>query len=217
MKIRKAFLAAFLLSMILLASAWKGTAADEIQLPAFGRDTVLVWKIQNANFGWDFVVRIAEFLPDRFLEWEEMPSQGTTFMSSQDVREAKGFVNSQLFEPGVDTRSKNVTTLWLSQKIYREFKEKKKIKMNLDGVPGWMTLEGTDQFTVEVNKSKVSLPVIKVKDDRGAERWFLDLEENALLIRHLVKQYDQSLVSITTNKSNTLRFIKGSKLNNLPR
>jgi hypothetical protein len=216
MTIGKASCCVFLISTAMLAIAWKELFADEIQLPAFGRDTVLVWNIKNANYSSDFVIRIAEFLPDRYLEWEEPPSQGTIFMPSRDVQEAQGFVNSQLFETGVDTRSKNATTLWLSQKIYRDFKNKKRIKINLDGVPGWMTFEGTDQFTVEVNKTKISLPVIKIKDDRGSERWFLDLEENPLMVRHLINQYDQSLVSITTNKSNTLRFIKGRKLANPP-
>jgi hypothetical protein len=206
----------FLISTAMLAIAWKELPADETKLPAFGRDTVLVWNIKNANYSWDFVIRIAEFLPDRYLEWEESPSQGTIFMASRDVQEAQGYVNSQLFESGGDTRSKNVTTLWLSQRIYRDFKNKKRIKINLDGVPGLMTFEGTDQFTVDVNKTKTSLTVIKIKDERGSERWFLDLEENPLMVRHLINQYDQSLISITTNKSNTLRFIKGRKLANLP-
>ena len=42
-----------------------GAARAEAPIPAFGRDTVLVWKIANEgepNAG-TFVVRIAEFLP----------------------------------------------------------------------------------------------------------------------------------------------------------
>jgi hypothetical protein len=51
-----------------------------------------------------------------------------------------------------------------------------------------------------------------VKDDRGNERWFLDSEENALLVKHAVRAYVQTLTSITTDKPNTLRWIKGKKL-----
>ncbi len=216
MKTGKTSFCVLLAFIAMPATAWKMLSADDFQLPAFGRDTVLVWKTQTPKYSSDFVLRIAEFLPDRYVEWEEQPFQGTLFMPSRDLQEAKGYVSSQLFEPGVDTRSKNATTVWLSRKIFLDFKARKRIKINLDGVPGWVAWEGTERFTVEVNKSKVQLPVIKMKDDRGSERWFLDQEENALLVRHLLKEYDHSLVSITTNRSNTLRFIRGRKLENLP-
>jgi hypothetical protein len=203
---------ASLISVAILGIAVKNTSADENQLPAFGRDTVLVWKTQNLNYGSDFVIRIAEFLPDRFLEWEDDQTQGTLFMSSRDIREAQGYSSNDLFKSGIDTRTQNVTTMWLSQKIFQDLKAKKKIKINLDGVQGSLTFVGVDQVTLEVNKSKLTLPVIKVKDDRGSERWFLDQEDNPLMVRHLIRQYDQSLVSITTDRPNTLRFIKGNKL-----
>jgi hypothetical protein len=208
----KIFCCASLVSMVILGIASKTLCADENQLPSFGRDTVLVWKTQNLDYRSDFVMRIAEFLPDRFLEWEDGQTQGTLFMASRDIQEAQGYSSSNLFKSGIDARTQNVTTMWLSQKIFRDLKAKKKIKINLDGVQGSVTFAGTDQITLEVNKSKVALPVIKVKDDRGSERWFLDQEDNPLMVRHLIRQYDQSLVSITTDRPNTLRFIKGNKL-----
>jgi hypothetical protein len=190
--------------------------AGEMQLPSFGRDTVLVWKIENVDFSADFVVRIAEFLPDRYLEWEDEKTQGTIFMPDRDVRKAQGFVGTQLFESGIDSRGRNVTTLWLSQKIFQDLKEKRKIKFPLDGIAGQMTFEGTDQMTIEVNRSSRALPVIKTKDDRGSERWFLDNPENPLLAKHTIRQFSQTLVSITTDRQNTLRWIKGRKLANPP-
>ena len=45
----------------------------------------------------EFVVRIAEFLPDRFLEWEDSNTQGTIFMPDRDVIGARGFSSSNLF------------------------------------------------------------------------------------------------------------------------
>jgi hypothetical protein len=60
----------------------------------------------------------------------------------------------------------------------------------------------------------MELPVIKVNDDRGSERWFLDSEENPLLVKHAIRQFCQILASITTDRSNTLRWIKGKKLTN---
>jgi len=56
-----------------------------------------------------------------------------------------------------------------------------------------------------------------VSDGRGGERWFLDQEENPLLVKHTVRHYTEVLSSITTNRANTLRWIKGKKLQNPPR
>jgi hypothetical protein len=203
---------ASLISVAILGIALKTFSADENHLPSFGRDTVLVWKIQNPGYMSEFVIRIAEFLPDRFLEWEDGQTQGTLFMSSRDIREAQGYSSSDLFKAGIDARTQNTTTMWLSQKIFQDLKTKNKIKINLDGVQGSVTLVGTDQMPLEVNKSQLSFPVIKVKDDRGSERWFLDQEDNPLMVRHMIRKYDQRLISITTDRPNTLRFIKGNKL-----
>ena len=210
----KFLICACLISMATPGSALAMLSADENQLPAFGRGTILVWTTQNREFRSDFVIRIAEFIPDRFLEWEDGQTQGTLLMSSRDIQGAQGYSSSDLFKSGIDARARDVTAMWLSQKIYRDLKTKKKIKIYLDGVQGVVTLVGIDQMTIEVNKSKLVVPVIKVKDDRGSERWFLDQEDNPLMVRHLIRQYDQSLVSITTDKPNTLRFIKGTKLKN---
>jgi hypothetical protein len=192
-----------------------GTLAES-QLPIFGRDTVLVWKIKSRDFDSEFVARIAEFSPDRFLEWEDSSTQGTIFMPSRDVLAAKGYVSANLFESGVDSRGKNVTTLWLSQQIYRDLKSKRKVKCNLDSIASQMTYRGDDHLTVEVNRSPRELPVIRVTDDRGSERWFLDQEENPLMVKHMLREFSQTLTSITTDRPNTLRWIKGKKLANPP-
>jgi hypothetical protein len=186
----------------------------EVRLPAFGKDTVLVWNIHNQDFSSKFVVRIAEFLPDRYVEWEDETTQGTIFMPNRAVMGAKRFVSARLFEGGVDTRGKDATTLWLSQKVFRDLKDNKKIKISLDSIDSWLSLEGSDKISVEVNKSLMDIPVIKVKDDRGSERWFLDDETNPLLAKHLVREFTQTLESITTDRPNTLRWIKGKKLTN---
>ena len=108
----------------------------------------------------------------------------------------------------------NATTLWLSQKIYRDLKENKKAKCMLDGVAGTLKYSGEGQLVVAVNRSERTLPVIKVLDDRGSERWFLDQEDNPLMLSHRIRKFSQTLTSITTDKSNTLRWIKGKKLTN---
>jgi|WetSurMetagenome_2_1015567.scaffolds.fasta_scaffold236970_2 hypothetical protein len=192
-------------------------AGDEKVLPAFGRDTVLVWKIQNMDYSAGFVVRIAQFLPDRYMEWENELSQGTVFMPGSDIEDANGYNNSSLFKSGSDTRGNRSTTLWLSRKIFRDLKANKKAKCLINETAGLFTYTGDDTLTVEVNRVSQILPVMKVMDDRKEERWFLDQEDNPLMLSHRVRKFSQTLTSITTDKSNTLRWIKGRKLENPPR
>jgi hypothetical protein len=153
----------FLIALFIIMICCAGAAADgpgEKTLPAFGRDTVLVWKIQHLDYSADFVIRIAQFVPDRYMEWENESAQGTVFMPGQDM--------------------------------------------------------GDETLTVEVNRVPQILPVIKVTDDRKEERWFLDEEDNPLMLSHRARKYSQTLTTITTDKSNTLRWIKGRKLENPP-
>jgi hypothetical protein len=200
---------------ILLGAIGAASAGSpEPSLPPFGRDTVLVWKVQIQDDVREFVVRIAEFSPDRFVEWEDATTQGTIFMPSRALASAKIFVNASLFEGGVDTKGKDKTTLWLSQQIFKDLKAKRRLKLSLDGIDGWFTVEGSEQITVEVNREPMSLPVLDVADDRGSRRSFLDSESNPLLVRHTVRAFSQTLTSITTDRPNTLRWIKGRKLTN---
>lgn len=202
--------------MLLFSTLVAGqTAPGASGLPAFGRDTVLVWKIVNQELDpSEFVVRIAEFLPDRFVEWENTSTQGTIFMPNRAILGARTFVNASLFEAGVDARGKDKTTLWLSRQIFRDLKEKKRIKISLDAIDSWITLKGSEEISVVVNRVPMNLPVILVTDDRGSERAFLDSEDNPLLVRHTIRKYLEILSGITTDKTNTLRWIKGKKLTN---
>ncbi len=204
----------FIAATLISCCAVSGALDLQPNLPPFGRDTVLVWKTENQDdTPHQFVVRLAQFEPGRYLEWEDSTTQGTIFMSEKAVKNARTFMNARLFEGGVDTRGKDATTLWLSQRLFHDLKEKGRVKLSLDSVDGWMTVDGTDQVSVEVNRSAQMIPVLKVKDDRGSERWFLDSEENPLLVKHLVRAFSQTLISVTTDKPNTLRWIKGKKLN----
>jgi hypothetical protein len=196
-----------LLPLIMLLPGGQGS--DE-ELPAFGKDTVLVYKSSIENEA-VFVVRIAEFAPDRFVEWEDSTTQGTIFMQAKAVEDGREFVNWRLYEGGVDTRGKNATTLWLSRRIFRELKEKQKFKVIMDGIPTWITLLGSDHMPIEVNRVSRPVPVIKTRDERGTERWFVDLANNPLLVNFLFRNYQQKLISITTDRSNTLRWIKDNK------
>jgi hypothetical protein len=201
----------FLVSQLLLCGWILPPAQVNPSLPSFGRDTVLVYRSSNEKEG-AFVVRIAKFSPERYVEWEDTNAQGTVLMTTKAVNDARELVSFRLFQAGVDTSDKNATTLWLSRRMYRELKTKPKAKFAVDGIATAITMLGNDQLTIEVNRSPQSVPVIKTKDERGAERWFIDLEENPLMVNLLVRDYRQKLVSITTDRPNSLRWIKDKKL-----
>lgn len=198
-------LKAFILFVALLPSP-RG-AQSAAGLPAFGRDTVLVYKssLESNNV---FVVRVAEFAPDRHVEWEDSTTQGTIFIPAKAVVDAPAFSGWDLFQGGVDTRGKNTTTLWLSRRIFRALKQKDKVKLTIDGLATFVTVIGNDQMTIEINRSATPVPVIKTKDERGVERWFLDAEDNPLMVNLLFRGYEEKLASITTDRPNTLRWIK---------
>lgn len=210
------FLIAIAVILAAVAAA-AGGPTEESGLPVFGRDTVLVYKIQNLDYNANLVVRIAQFMPGRYLEWEDDVSQGTVFMPGQDIEAAKGYINSSLFKPGSDIRGNGSTTLWLSKDVFRDLKSNGKAKCGINGVTGLFTLQGNDKLEVQVNRAPMVLPVIKVMDDRNEERWFLDQQDNPLMVHHRFRQFSQTLESITTNRANTLRWIKGRKLENPPK
>jgi hypothetical protein len=194
--------------VLAVPSAWPRRQAESVPpLPAFGRDTVLVYRSTNESEG-AFVIRIATFQPDRYVEWEDRTTQGTILIPAKAVNESRSLVNFQLFQAGVDTRGKDATTLWLSKRLYRELKENSRLKFNIDGIPTVVNVLGHDTMAIEVNRVRRELPVIKIKDERGAERWFLDFEENPLIVNLLVRNYQEKLTSITTDHPNSLRWIK---------
>jgi len=203
-----------LIFVLLALVGWAQT--PDVPLPALGRDSVLVWRILSAEVESNFVVRIAEFYPNRYFEWENSTSQGTVFLPDRSIRDARAYLNSRLFEAGVDTRGENATTLWLSKRVFLSLKEKKSAKLRIDSLDAHWTLVGTDRMTVEVNRKPAELPVIKVTDKQGVTRWFLDSEDNPLLAKHEVRFFSQTLSSITTDRPNSLRWIKGKKLRNHP-
>ncbi len=194
-------------AILMFAAFCVAARQDNANLPAFGRNTVLVYR-NSLESNSTIVVRIAEFSPNRHIEWEDGVTQGTILLTEKAVNNARDFTTWRFFQAGSDTRGNDATTLWLSSRLFRDLKERQKMKFSVDGIPTIVTLIGTDQMTVEVNRSPRSLPVIKTKDERGTERWFLDEEDNPLIVNMLVRDYQEKLTSITTDRANTLRWIK---------
>jgi hypothetical protein len=200
-----------ILSFLLALCCQAPPTTTEPHIPAFGRDTVLVYRSTNEREG-AFVVRIARFEPDRYFEWEDSTAQGTITIPAKIVADSRSLVNYQLFQAGVDTRGKTGTTLWLSRRMFREIKENRKVKFDVDGLSTLVEVLGPDVMPIEINRVSQSVPVIKTRDELGTERWFIDMEDNALLVNLQVRKYQQKLASITTDRANTLRWIKDKKL-----
>jgi hypothetical protein len=196
-----------MLPLLIAITSFGSAPQSESALPAFGRNTVLVYR-NSLESNSTVVVRIARFTPDRYVEWEDAITQGTILMSAKAVSDAREFTTWRLFQAGSDTKGNNATTIWLSRRIFRELKERQKAKFSIDGVDTAVTLLGGDQTSIEVNRSDRAVAVIKTKDERGVERWFLDAEDNPLIVNFLFRSYQEKLTSITTDRPNTLRWIK---------
>jgi len=208
------FLRIFLavLSVIVLIAMVCGAAA-EFSLPQFGLGTVLVWKIEGAEYEETFVARLASFSPDRFFEWENSAGQqGTVFMPERAVAEAKGYEISSQFATGKDKKTRNETTLWLSRRVFIELKEKKTARWNLNGVETRLKFIEEASVSVEVNRNVTELPVIRAADDRNGIWSFLNQQENPLMVHYEIRNYRQTLASVTTGAPDALRWIKGRKL-----
>jgi len=196
-----------MLPLIISIASLRPALQSESAVPAFGRNTVLVYK-NSLESNSTVVIRIAQFAPDRYVEWEDAITQGTILMPAKAVSDAREFTTWKLFQAGSNTKGNNATTIWLSRRIFRELKERQKAKFSIDGIDTAVTLLGGDQTNIEINRSERSVAVIKTKDERGMERWFLDEEDNPLIVNFQYRAYQEKLTSITTDRPNTLRWIK---------
>ena len=203
---------AFTFIILFFIAVIRTGGAEEFQIPEFGLGTVLVWKIEGPEYEKSFVARLASFKPDRFFEWENESGQGTISMPERAVTDARGYEISSLFARGKDKKTKNETALWLSRRVFTELIEKKTAKWNLNGVASKLSYIDEGTVTVEVNRNTVNIPVIRAADDRNGEWSFLNLSDNPIMVSYEVRNYRQSLSSITTGAPDSLRWIKGRKL-----
>ena len=88
------------------------------------------------------MIRLARYQPDIFLEWESKTQQGTLHLYREAVQEARKFTLTHLFEVGVDVKSKDVMTVWLSREIYRSLMQDGIAKVWLNRLPRTLYLEG---------------------------------------------------------------------------
>jgi hypothetical protein len=178
----------------------------------FGRDTVIVWTTHNLEHTSDFVVRIALFEPKRFFEWESNTTQGSVLLDAKALQSSRSYHTSKLFNPGVEVKAKGDTSIWISKEVFMDLDVRGSAKIRLDGIESHMNFLRRDRIETKVNQEEIVLPVIVASDGRGGEWWFLDDPENPLFLKHQFRTFTQAVKSITTNRKNTLRWIKESKI-----
>lgn len=191
------------------ATLW---AAEKAAPLRFDRDTVIVWKAETQGAAYDFVVRIAHYEPKRLFEWESSASQGVVSIDPAALLSSRSFQTSKLFNSGSESRSKDETAIWLSKEAYLELARQGRVKIKLDSIDGLMTLVRCEMVSINVNKEPMEIPALLVKDSRGGEWLFYDDPENPFFIKHSIRNFTQTVKSITTNRKNTLRWLKENKI-----
>ncbi|MEE2840037.1 MAG: riboflavin synthase [Acidobacteriota bacterium] len=174
-----------------------------------GEKSILVYQSEDRQQRQSqFVLRLARYRPDIFLEWESLSHQGTLHLYREAVQEAKIFHLSSLFEVGVDMESGDAMTVWLSEKVYRELTEKGSSKIRLNRLPVTLSLMEEGSFTLTVDKQVVEIPVIHVQDDRKGLWMFYKNPENPLLVAYHSTYFSQHLKTVSTASTNKLRWIQ---------
>lgn len=154
-----------------------------------------------------FVLRLARYRPDIFLEWESLSHQGTVHLYRDAIQKAKIFHLSTLFEVGVDMESDDSMTVWLSKKVYEELTQKGSSAIRLNRVPVKMNLREEGTFELTVDKQVIEIPVIHVEDDRKGFWTFYRNPENPILVAYRSTYFSQHLKTVSTSPSNKLRWI----------
>lgn len=173
-----------------------------------GPNSVLVYQNETGEKTSQFVLRLARYRPDVFLEWESFSSQGTLHLFHEAVREARKFSFAGLFEVGVDMESNDTMTVWLSERMYRDLTEQGVTKIRLNRSPLTMEMQGEGTFDLMINQEVQEIPVIHVRDDRG-NRWVFHKDpSNPILVEYSSHYFRRHLKVVSTKPRNNLRWIK---------
>ena len=174
-----------------------------------GPKSILVYRGLTQNGGQSqFVIRLARYRPDIFLEWESKTQQGTLHLYREAVQEARKFTLTHLFEVGVAVESKDVMTVWLSREIYRSLMQDGVAKVRLNRLSMKLHLEGEGTYTVMVDRESREIPVIHLLDSRAGSWTFHKDPQNPVLVEHFTPYYRQFLKTVSTAPGNKLRWIR---------
>ncbi len=172
-------------------------------------NSVLVYQSQTGQGGeTQFVIRVARFQPDIFLEWESRSDQGTLHLYQSAVEEGRSFTFTSLFEVGVEMESSDTMTYWLSERMYQELTENGETQAQINRSPVKWKLKGEGTYRLTVNKEIKELPTISIEDDRKGSWTFHKSRENPLLLEYVTPYFHQRLTTVSTAPTNTLRWVR---------
>jgi hypothetical protein len=195
-------------SAILVAIATLGAVQAASNQIEFGENSILIYVHENQPGETQFVLRIARFLPDIVMEWESLSHQGTIHLRKKAVEKGKGLTLSGLFDPGVDSDSKDVMTTWLSKALYDELLKAGQTKIKLNRLSTKFTLKGEITYSLNVDKREITVPAIVVADARGGKWVFQNARENPVLLEFSNEYYREYLKSVTVSQPGSLRWIR---------
>lgn len=194
---------AFFISVASL-SLLAGSGTDLVLRPK----TVLVYETRSGKEESQFVLRLARYHPDIFLEWESTSHQGTLHLYRKAVTEGKTFSLAGLFQIGVDMISEDTMTTWLSRRMYEDLVSDGEAKVVFNNHPVKLNVTGEGTYALRLNKVPQEISVIFVEDDRKG-KWSLHKNpDNPILVEYESPYYRQRLKSVSTNAENRLRWIR---------
>jgi hypothetical protein len=193
--------------LLLLILVFQGSAPfAETPLARLDSGATIVWDTTAGDKTSEFIIRIAQYSPERHFEWESRAQQGTIRIPSHVLRDSKRITFARLFDNGVDIESADFLTLWLSRKIYDELKNSRRSRITMDSLKDEFVLLETIEYPLVVDKQTITAPAVKLKDERGATWIFLDSPENPIMLEYKNKYFLQKIRYMTT-RGNILRWI----------
>lgn len=198
------------LTYLAFALSWLVAPAPQVEAARieFGPGTVLVYRSKAGEQESQFIIRIARFEPDRFLEWESVSHQGTVHLYTEAVEEARRLSLNALFDPGVDVETRNETTKWLSRRLLNELIEKRKCKALLNGTQIQFRVEGEETYPVKVDKKELQVSVLRVNDDRRGRWLFQNSLSNPVLVEYENPYYREFLEAVVNSGEKSFRWIR---------
>ncbi len=172
------------------------------------QNTVLIYENQAREFKSRLVVRVARYGPDIVMEWENTNDQGTIHLFRKAVESGSSFTLRGHYQVGVDVESPDTSTIWLPRSIHSKLMEKGKAKFKRNRLPVDLRKIEDGTRTLQHNERKVEIEVFTAQDSRGDKWTFSADPENPILVGFESRYFKQRLVSFSTPKRDTLRWIR---------
>lgn len=146
--------------------------------------TELVYDVAAQGTEYEFHVVLEEADEGRSFSWsmtEPVSTQGWVDMSPEALKIGRAQVNAFT---GGRLELAEATTVWLSQAVYAELKEKQRARVVLDGEEVELVVGETHPFPVTImGPESAPVPLYAASEDGGHAYWILDDPDNPLILK----------------------------------